>query len=157
MRPNLGMMRHIISTGIDTTTAWVCCAELGRWVLDSHVEKRELHDFLLIYFRTMMVFRYFTVPNADYFANYWLSAIVVDPLVKWVNAWDVALALEAENIESRPLWKPNAFTAYFQQYSYYGTTIAETLWNGLCLPSGSNLDDEARARIRNVIVKLIGT
>ena len=46
----------------------------------------------------------------------------------------------------------------FQQYSYYGTTIAETLFeNGLCLPSGSNLDDEGRDRIRNVIVKLIGT
>jgi hypothetical protein len=38
-----------------------------------------MHDFLLIYFRTMMAD--FTVPNADYFANYWLSAIVVDPLV----------------------------------------------------------------------------
>ena len=101
----------------------------------------------------------FTVPNADYFANYWLSAILVDPeKANGMTRETMRLALEAENIESRPLWKPMHLQPIFQQYSYYGTKIAETLFeNGLCLPSGSNLDDEARARISNVIVKLIGT
>jgi hypothetical protein len=49
--------------------------------------------FMLIYFRTMMV-SVFTVPNADYFANYWLSAIVVDPLVANGLTRDVAIGIE---------------------------------------------------------------
>ena len=139
------------------------CAGIGRGqmeVLNSHVEKRRtMHDFYADLFQNYDGISVFTVPNADYFANYWLSAIVVDPLIaNGLTRETLRLALEAENIESRPLWKPMHLQPIFQQYSYYGTTIAETLFeNGLCLPSGSNLDDEARARIRNVIVKLIGT
>ena len=128
-------------------------------VLDSHVAKRRvMHDFYADLFQNYNGISVFTVPNANYFANYWLSAIVVDPLVaNGLTRETLRLALEAENIESRPLWKPMHLQPIFQQYPYYGTTIAETLFeNGLCLPSGSNLDDEARARIRNVIVKLIG-
>jgi len=139
------------------------CAGIGRGqmeVLDSHVSKRRaMHDFYADLFQNYNGISVFTVPNADYFANYWLSAIVVDPLVaNGLTRETLRLALEAENIESRPLWKPMHLQPIFQQYSYYGTTIAETLFeNGLCLPSGSNLDDEARDRIRNVIVKLIGS
>jgi dTDP-4-amino-4,6-dideoxygalactose transaminase len=139
------------------------CAGIGRGqmeVLDAHVDKRRaMHDFYADLFQNYDGISVFTVPNDDYFANYWLSAIVIDPLVaNGLTRETLRLALEAENIESRPLWKPMHLQPIFQQYSYYGTTIAETLFeNGLCLPSGSNLDDEARARIRNVIVKLIGT
>ncbi|MFV8370404.1 DegT/DnrJ/EryC1/StrS family aminotransferase [Flavobacterium sp. LB2R40] len=139
------------------------CAGIGRGqmeVLDSHVAKRRaMHDFYVDLFQNYSGISVFTVPNADYFANYWLSAIVVDPLVaNGLTRETLRLALEAENIESRPLWKPMHLQPIFEKYSYYGTTVAETLFeNGLCLPSGSNLDDEARTRIRNVIVKLIGT
>lgn len=137
------------------------CAGIGRGqmeVLDSHVAKRRgMHDFYSALFQNYNGISVFTVPNADYFANYWLSAIVVDPLVaNGLTRETLRLALEAENIESRPLWKPMHLQPIFQQYPYYGEKVAETLFeNGLCLPSGSNLDDEARARIRNVIVKLI--
>ena len=139
------------------------CAGIGRGqmeVLDDHVAlRRKMNAFYVDLFSDIEEVTVFTVPNSDYFANYWLSAIVVEPnAVQGINREVLRLALEAENIESRPLWKPMHLQPIFEKYSYYGTTIAETLFeNGLCLPSGSNLDDEARARIRNVIVKLIGS
>ncbi|OYX82919.1 MAG: pyridoxal phosphate-dependent aminotransferase, partial [Flavobacteriales bacterium 32-34-25] len=63
---------------------------------------------------------------------------------------------EQENIESRPLWKPMHLQPVFEKYPYYGNQVAENLFeNGLCLPSGSNLTDEDRARIRNVFLEII--
>jgi hypothetical protein len=43
-----------------------------------------MNAFMLI-FSDIEAVTGFTVPNSDYFANYWLSAIVVDPCIKWVN------------------------------------------------------------------------
>jgi len=48
----------------------------------------------------------FSVPTDDYFANYWLTAVVITPnAAKGINRETLRLALEADNIESRPLWK----------------------------------------------------
>ncbi|MDI5895608.1 DegT/DnrJ/EryC1/StrS family aminotransferase [Flavobacterium algoritolerans] len=129
-------------------------------VLDAHVAlRRQMHEFYVSYFSNIKGVTVLTEPDQDYFSNHWLSAIVIDPaLTTGITSEDLRLAMEAENIESRPLWKPMHLQPIFQDYPYYGSTIAETLFkNGLCLPSGSNLDDEARARIRSVLVKLMGT
>lgn len=136
------------------------CAGIGRGqmeVLDDHVAKRRaMHDFYVNLFKNIEGVTVFTVPNEDYFANYWLSAIVVDPIeANGTTRETIRLALEAENIESRPLWKPMHLQPIFENYSYYGTRVAETLFeNGLCLPSGSNLTDEERERIKKVVVAL---
>ena len=95
----------------------------------------------------------FTAPSDDYVPNFWLSAITIDPTkTNGITRETLRLALEAENIESRPLWKPMHLQPIFENYPYYGSNIAETLFeNGLCLPSGSNLTDNDRTRIRQVI------
>ena len=73
-------------------------------------------------------------------------------MTKGITREDLRLAFEKENIESRPLWKPMHLQPIFESYSYYGTKVAETLFeNGLCLPSGSNLTEEDRKRIKNVV------
>ena len=60
-----------------------------------------------------------------------------------------------ENIESRPLWKPMHLQPVFENSPYYGKKIAEELFeNGLCLPSGSNLSDEDRNRIKETVLSL---
>jgi dTDP-4-amino-4,6-dideoxygalactose transaminase len=65
------------------------------------------------------------------------------------------LVLAEENIESRPLWKPMHLQPVFSGFPYYGKDIAETLFNnGLCLPSGSNLTEEDRDRIKMVVLNL---
>lgn len=65
------------------------------------------------------------------------------------------LHLETYNIESRPLWKPMHLQPVFADMPYYGGEVAQKLFdNGLCLPSGSNLSDEDRERIKEAIVEL---
>jgi dTDP-4-amino-4,6-dideoxygalactose transaminase len=65
------------------------------------------------------------------------------------------LAFEEANIESRPLWKPMHLQPIFENYPYYGSNVAETLFEkGLCLPSGSNLSDDDRERIKDVVFSM---
>lgn len=133
------------------------CAGIGRGqmeVLDSRVKsRRQMHDFYVDLFKDIPGVTVFTAPNADYFANYWLSSLLIDPdLTNGIDREALRLAFQAENIESRPLWKPMHMQPIFAAYPYYGTTVAERLFeNGLCLPSGSNLTDEDRDRIRGVV------
>ena len=133
------------------------CAGIGRGqmeVLDQHVAlRRAMHDFYVSLFKDISGVTVFSAPNTDYFSNYWLSAILIDPIItKGITRETLRLALEAENIESRPLWKPMHLQPVFEKYPYYGSKVAETLFeNGLCLPSGSNLTVHDRKRIASVI------
>lgn len=138
------------------------CAGIGRGqmeVLDKHVAlRRQMHDFYVDLFATIEGVEVFEAPSEAYVANYWLSAITIDQnKTKGITRETLRLALEAENIESRPLWKPMYLQPIFANYPYYGTNIAETLFeNGLCLPSGSNLTEEDRNRIKKVISQVFG-
>jgi len=133
------------------------CAGIGRGqmeVLDQHVALRiQMHAFYVELFKNTQGVRVFSAPNKDYKPNYWLSAIIIDPSkTNGVTRENLRIALEAENIESRPLWKPMHMQPIFSNYPYYGSSIAEEIFeNGLCLPSGSSLKDTDRARIAKVI------
>ena len=136
------------------------CAAIGRGqmeVLHQHIElRRGVHDFYVDLFKDIDGVTVFKVPNANYFANYWLSTILINPSeTTGISRETLRLALGAANIESRPLWKPMHLQPIFCNYPYYGTTLAETLFDtGLCLPSGSNLSHEDRSRIKSVIFKV---
>ena len=136
------------------------CAGIGRGqmeVLESRVSlRREMHNFYVDLFKDIAGVTILSEPNKDYFSNYWLTTILIEPqLTNGIDREVVRLAFEEANIESRPLWKPMHLQPVFENYPYYGTNIAETLFEkGLCLPSGSNLTDEDRGRISNVIFKL---
>jgi dTDP-4-amino-4,6-dideoxygalactose transaminase len=98
----------------------------------------------------------FKEPSSDYFSNHWLTAIMIDrKIVGKTN--DLRLALEAVNIESRPLWKPMHLQPIFASYPYYGSDVAELYSDGLCLPSGSNLnggDDQRIAESLNLFFEV---
>lgn len=136
------------------------CAGIGRGqmeVLDERVQlRRAMHAFYVELFKDIPGVSVFKTANDDYFANYWLSSILIDPeLTNGIDREMVRFAFEAENIESRPLWKPMHLQPIFEKYPYYGDKVAENLFEkGLCLPSGSNLTDVDRARIKNVILAL---
>jgi dTDP-4-amino-4,6-dideoxygalactose transaminase len=129
------------------------CAGIGRGqmeILDAHVGlRRDMHAFYVKLFQAIPEVTVFTAPNDVYVPNYWLSAITIDPkIINGITRETLRLALEVENIESRPLWKPMHLQPIFAKYPYYGSDVAETLFeNGLCLPSGSNLTDKDRKRI----------
>ena len=125
------------------------CAGIGRGqmeVIDLRVsQRRAMNAFYQDLFKSIDEVAVFKEPSTDYFSNHWLSAIVLDSYEKREA---LRLALEAENIESRPLWKPMHLQPVFKKYPYYGTKVAEELFNkGLCLPSGSNLKAEDKKRI----------
>ena len=138
------------------------CAGIGRGqmeVLDEHVAlRRQMHDFYVDIFTSIEGVEVFSTPNDDYFANYWLSAITIDATkTNGITAETLRVALDAENIESRPLWKPMHLQPIFSTYPYYGSNVAQNLFeNGLCLPSGSNLTDKDRERISMVIKSVFG-
>ena len=93
------------------------------------------------------------------FGNRWLSCILIDPtLVSGNTRETIRLALEDENIEARPLWKPMHQQPIFKKYLYFGHhRIADHLFErGLCLPSGTNLTEEDRRRIVAVVRKTLG-
>lgn len=126
-------------------------------VLDAHVQSRRMmHDFYVDLFQDIPGVSVYSVPNANYYANYWLSTIVIDSeKTNGITNEKIRRAFEAENIESRLLWKPMHLQPLFSPYPYYGNTNAESLFNkGLCLPSGSSLSDEDRFRIKSVLNNL---
>ena len=93
---------------------------------------------------------------AGCFSNRWLTCIVVDPSKNnGISRETIRLALQDENIESRPLWKPMHLQPVFSGAPYYGNGFSEKLFDdGLCLPSGSNLTDEDFERIFAVLDKV---
>ncbi len=84
-----------------------------------------------------------------YFSNRWLTCILVDPISnKGLTREDIRLAMDAENIETRPLWKPMHQQPVFATAKSYLNGNSDKLFeNGLCLPSGSNLTEEEFDRI----------
>ena len=133
------------------------CAGIGRGqmqVLDDHVAlRRNMNVFYVTLFKDIPNVTVFTAPNEDYFANHWLSVIVIEPdHMRGFDREKLRMAFEDANIESRPLWKPMHLQPIFEKYLYYGSKIAENLFeNGLCLPSGSNLTEEDKKRISTVV------
>jgi dTDP-4-amino-4,6-dideoxygalactose transaminase len=124
-------------------------------VLDEHIQlRRNMHQFYVNIFKNIDEVSVLTVPNDNYFSNNWLTAILIIPnIFKGIDKEALWLAFNKANIESRPLWKPMHLQPIFSSYPYYGERISESLFeNGLCLPSGSNLKDEEKNRIKKVIV-----
>ncbi len=93
------------------------------------------------------------MPEADFGrGTRWLTCLTIDPKQFGATREDVRLALEAENIESRPVWKPMHLQPVFEAYRVRGGAVSERLFsNGLCLPSGSALTEEDLERICNVV------
>ena len=132
------------------------CAGIGRGqmeVLDQRIaQRRANHQFYQDIFKDIEGVTVFSEPNEDYFSNFWLTNIIIDPSVSTCNREILRLKLLENDIESRPLWKPLHLQPIFKSSTYFGAKVSETLFNnGLCLPSGSNLSDEDKTRISNCI------
>ena len=86
---------------------------------------------------------------AGYFCNRWLTCILTP---SFEVREEIRMALAEENIESRPLWKPMHLQPVFADCPAYVNGTSKRLFEqGLCLPSGSNMTDEDRARVLGVL------
>ena len=82
----------------------------------------------------------------------WLTCILVDPRAFGMDREAIRLALEAENIEARPVWKPMHLQPVFAECAKFGGAVAEDLFTrGLCLPSGSNLTEADLERVVGIV------
>ncbi|WP_289021536.1 aminotransferase class I/II-fold pyridoxal phosphate-dependent enzyme [uncultured Salegentibacter sp.] len=127
-------------------------------VIDKRVRaRREMHDFYVDLFSEIEGVKVHSAPNNDFFSNHWLSVVSIDKeKTGGIGREDLRLHLETLNIESRPLWKPMHLQPVFRNAAFYGDGIAENLFeNGLCLPSGSNLSQEQKERIKNGILSCL--
>jgi dTDP-4-amino-4,6-dideoxygalactose transaminase len=116
-------------------------------------QRRENNKRYRDFFQNISGIIFQTEPNVNYFSNYWLTAILVDPkLTGGITREDIRVALEDKNIESRPLWKPMHLQPVYKGTKFYGSGVCKKLFDqGLCLPSGSNLTEEEFDRIFNAL------
>ncbi len=85
-------------------------------------------------------------------ANRWLTVLLVDADAFGAGPEDIRLALEAENIESRPVWKPMHAQPVFAGCRMFGGRVSEDLFaRGLCLPSGTAMTRDAVARVAGLV------
>jgi dTDP-4-amino-4,6-dideoxygalactose transaminase len=95
------------------------------------------------------------MPEAPYGrSNRWLTVILVNADEFGATREQIRLALEAENIESRPIWKPMHLQPVFRGCRYRGSGVSEDLFRtGLCLPSGTAMTDADLERVAGIIRK----
>lgn len=92
--------------------------------------------------------------------NYWLTTITLKEDSK-VKPLDIILALEKENIESRPIWKPMHIQPYYKEYDFYShngeeeISVSEDIFNrGVCLPSDTKMTKQEQERVVKIIKEL---
>ena len=136
------------------------CAAIGRGqmeVLNDRIKQRRSNfDYYVNQLGAINGLRFLNEP-AGFFSNRWLTTILVDPSkTNGITREDLRLAMEKENIESRPLWKPMHLQPVFETAPFYGNGTAENLFEfGLCLPSGSNLTEADLERVVKVIKEML--
>jgi dTDP-4-amino-4,6-dideoxygalactose transaminase len=122
-------------------------------VIDERVgQRRDNHLFYRHHLEGVKGITLLKEPGEGYFSNYWLSTILIDPSSTGISNYQLMEELEKHNIETRPLWKPMHVQPVFADSPVYQNGTSERLFQqGLCLPSGSNMTDEDRDRVLNVL------
>ncbi|MGP4038818.1 DegT/DnrJ/EryC1/StrS family aminotransferase [Gracilibacillus sp. D59] len=84
--------------------------------------------------------------------NYWLSSLTLSGAVKPI---DIFNALEAENIESRPIWKPMHMQPFFEEFDFIGEGVSEKLFEkGVCLPSDTKMTEYDLTKVTTIVKEL---
>jgi UDP-N-acetylbacillosamine transaminase len=121
-------------------------------VLDARIKRRrEIFALYQEAFANMADIQF--MPEIDRSTgNRWLTTITLEKR----EPLKIIEALERDNIESRPLWKPMHLQPLFQDALVVEDGTSEKLFErGLCLPSGSSMSDEAVARVCKSVKKAL--
>ncbi|MYL20109.1 aminotransferase class I/II-fold pyridoxal phosphate-dependent enzyme [Halobacillus litoralis] len=121
-------------------------------VLEQRVEKKKyIFEFYKNELSHLEGVEFMPVNDCDQ-PNYWLSSLT---LKGDVRPSDVMEALDKENIESRPVWKPMHTQPFFEKYDFIGTGVSEELYmNGICLPSDTKMTERDLNRVVKKIKSL---
>ncbi len=120
-------------------------------VLDDRVEgRRRAYDFYKTNLEKFDSIEFLEEPTG-FFSNRWITCIKT---TSYELREQIRLALQEDDIESRPLWKPMHMQPVFKDCISYTNGISQDLFQkGLCLPSGSNLTRQDLERVLNIILK----
>lgn len=137
------------------------CAGIGRGqlkVLNERIaKKKEIYEFYKKSFEDIDDIEMMNI--CDYGkSNYWLSVCTINKGSK-VKPIDIIKALEKENIESRPVWKPMHLQPVFEKYKFFsglkrGSVSEDLFESGICLPSDTKIDNKSLSNIIKVILEL---
>jgi pyridoxal phosphate-dependent aminotransferase EpsN len=130
-------------------------AAIGRGQLQALPQKIERRREIFDFYRRALG----DLPGIDFMperpegrGNRWLTCLTIDPAASGVGRDAVLDALEAENIEARPLWKPLHRQPLYRGSICFGGTLADRLFaHGVCLPSGSAMTEDDLQRVAGVI------
>ena len=135
------------------------CAGIGRGqlkVLDDRIQKKtEIYNRYKEAFKDIAEIKMQPIPE-NTVPNHWLSAFVLDENSK-VKPNEIMDALDKENIESRPVWKPMNLQPVFEKYDFITVcdgkkSVGQKLFeNGVCLPSDTKMTEEEQ----NVVIKVV--
>ena len=137
---------------LSNISAGIGCGQMEH-IAERVARRREIHALYVKGLASLPGITVHTEPTADAVSNFWLTTILLDESLRF-SPEDLRQALEAENIESRRLWRPMNMQPVYADAPFYGDGCAESLFNrGLCLPSGSILTDDEIARVVDCITK----
>ena len=136
------------------------CAAIGvgqlRVLADRAARRRRINELYAERLGALPGFA-FSPEAAGMRANRWLTTVLIDPAEAAVDREAVRLALEAENVESRPLWKPMHLQPVFADAPCRGGDAAALAFDrGLCLPSGSAMTDDDVDRVCGLVERAAG-
>lgn len=140
---------------LSNVSAGIGCGQME--VIEDHLaRRREIHGLYVRALSGIDGIKVHDNPSPDFNSNFWLTTITLDPEVISTTPDELRLALDANNIESRLLWRPMHIQPVYSDSPYYGGTVAEDLFaRGLCLPSGSSLSDADIARVVETILSSV--
>lgn len=129
------------------------CAGIGRAqleVINERVTQRRVNfEFYQTSLRGIAGINFQNGP-ADMFSNRWLTALTIENLE--MEPFHIQKALAEHGIESRPVWKPMHCQNIYKTLPRFGGSVSERLFDqGVCLPSGSNLNDDDRKLIARIV------
>jgi dTDP-4-amino-4,6-dideoxygalactose transaminase len=112
--------------------------------------RRNNHEFYKENLKSISEIIFLNEPEG-FFSNRWLTTVLIEAGKNKLTREKVRLALDSENIESRPVWKPMHLQPVFQKFPFVGLEVSSKIFdNGLCLPSGSNLTQDDLDRVVKV-------
>lgn len=121
-------------------------------VLDQRIAKKKyIFEFYKRELNGLVGIEFMPVNNWNE-PNFWLTCITLNGRIKPI---DIILALENENIESRPIWKPMHMQPVFNKHDFIGSGISNKIFEkGVCLPSDTKMTDDELYRVCDIIKRL---
>ena len=121
---------------------------------DRVIKRRKNYKFYYDLLKDIKGITFLNEPKG-YYSNRWLTCMLIDKKACGISVDQLISEFEEDKIETRRLWKPMHMQPIFKNNSFYGSGVSDLLFqNGICLPSGSSIDEYDKKRIKRKLTKI---